>query len=79
MSLETRLLTYDWRHHFPEFQLATQRGSFRPRCWNANYNFLPVSHVMFFFYFSLLFTHHYHNNISVYKIIIVQVIYGREI
>ncbi|XP_075163902.1 DBH like monooxygenase olf413 [Haematobia irritans] len=41
MTLETRLLSYDWENHFTEFQEATRRGSFKPLCWGARNHVVP--------------------------------------
>ncbi|EDS28432.1 conserved hypothetical protein [Culex quinquefasciatus] len=35
MTLETRLISYDWRHNFKSFQYVTRKGSFKPLCWSA--------------------------------------------
>jgi hypothetical protein len=44
MTLENRLLSYDWKNNFQHFQDATHAGSFKPLCWHsANSNNLPVS------------------------------------
>jgi hypothetical protein len=32
MTLENRLVTYDWENHFKSFQDATRKGSFKPLC-----------------------------------------------
>ncbi|XP_037931611.1 MOXD1 homolog 2-like [Teleopsis dalmanni] len=42
MTLETRLITYDWQNHFNEFQEATRTGSFKPLCWGAKNHVIPV-------------------------------------
>lgn len=42
MTLETRLITYDWEKHFGSFQEATRRGSFKPLCWAKKPVLLPV-------------------------------------
>ena len=44
MKLETRLVTYDWKNQFKNFQAITRRGSFRPLCWSAKNTKVPVSH-----------------------------------
>ncbi|XP_062559085.1 MOXD1 homolog 2-like [Armigeres subalbatus] len=41
MSLETRLISYDWQNNFKSFQLATRKGSFKPLCWSAKNYPLP--------------------------------------
>ncbi|XP_065360587.1 MOXD1 homolog 2 [Calliphora vicina] len=41
MTLETRLLSYDWQNHFNEFQDATRKGSFKPLCWGAKNHVVP--------------------------------------
>ncbi|XP_071438873.1 MOXD1 homolog 2 [Hetaerina americana] len=33
MTLENRLVTYDWENNFDSFQETTRRGSFKPLCW----------------------------------------------
>lgn len=43
MTLETRLLSYDWDNQFQEFQDATLRGSFKPICRNAHNQVIAVS------------------------------------
>lgn len=43
MTLEDRLVSYDWENQFYSFQEATRRGSFRPLCWTAQSTLLPVS------------------------------------
>lgn len=43
MTLETRLLSYDWEHQFDKFQQATLLGSFKPICSGAHHENLPVS------------------------------------
>lgn len=41
MTLEKRLISYDWANQFENFQYVTRLGSFKPMCWaNA---MLPVS------------------------------------
>lgn len=42
MTLEERLVTYDWENQFHSFQEATRKGSFRPLCWTAHSTLLPV-------------------------------------
>ncbi|KAK3927482.1 MOXD1-like protein 2 [Frankliniella fusca] len=41
MTLETRLITYDWEKHFGSFQEATRKGSFKPLCWAKRPALLP--------------------------------------
>uniref|UniRef100_A0A1A9ZTT9 DOMON domain-containing protein n=3 Tax=Glossina TaxID=44049 RepID=A0A1A9ZTT9_GLOPL len=41
MTLEVRLLSYDWRNQFNEFQEATRRGSFKPLCWGVKNRVVP--------------------------------------
>ncbi|XP_034251618.1 MOXD1 homolog 2 [Thrips palmi] len=41
MTLETRLVTYDWEKHFGSFQDATRKGSFKPLCWAKKPVLLP--------------------------------------
>lgn len=43
MTLETRLVSYDWDNQFRSFQEATMRGSFKPICWTSQMTLLPVS------------------------------------
>lgn len=43
MSLENRLMTYDWENQFDVFQRVTRNGSFRPICLDAKNNILSVS------------------------------------
>uniref|UniRef100_A0A1B0C4H4 Uncharacterized protein n=1 Tax=Glossina palpalis gambiensis TaxID=67801 RepID=A0A1B0C4H4_9MUSC len=43
MTLEVRLLSYDWRNQFNEFQEATRKGSFKPLCWGVKNRVVPVS------------------------------------
>ena len=42
MTLENRLVTYDWENHFKSFQDATRKGSFKPLCWMKKSTLLPV-------------------------------------
>ncbi|PNF39424.1 hypothetical protein B7P43_G12685 [Cryptotermes secundus] len=42
MTLESRLVTYDWENHFRSFQEATRKGSFKPLCWMKKPTLLPV-------------------------------------
>ncbi|XP_058985307.1 MOXD1 homolog 2-like [Musca domestica] len=41
MTLEARLLSYDWQNHFNDFQDATRSGSFKPLCWGARNHVVP--------------------------------------
>lgn len=41
MTLESRLVTYDWENHFKSFQEATRKGSFKPLCWMKKPTLLP--------------------------------------
>ncbi|KAJ8916282.1 hypothetical protein NQ315_016423 [Exocentrus adspersus] len=41
MTLESRLVSYDWDNQFHSFQEATMRGSFKPLCWTAQSTLLP--------------------------------------
>ncbi|KAJ8958898.1 hypothetical protein NQ318_019666 [Aromia moschata] len=41
MTLENRLVSYDWDNQFHSFQEATIRGSFKPLCWTAQSTLLP--------------------------------------
>jgi hypothetical protein len=46
MTLESRLVTYDWENQFRSFQEATHKGSFKPLCWMKKPTLLPVSSVI---------------------------------
>ncbi|XP_066258643.1 MOXD1 homolog 2 [Euwallacea similis] len=41
MTLESRLVSYDWDNQFQSFQEATMRGSFKPICWTSQLTLLP--------------------------------------
>ncbi|XP_055923857.1 MOXD1 homolog 2 [Eupeodes corollae] len=41
MTLESRLVSYDWENQFEKFQQATRRGSFKPLCWGAKNHLIP--------------------------------------
>jgi hypothetical protein len=43
MTLESRLVTYDWENHFKSFQEATRKGSFKPLCWMTKPTIVHVS------------------------------------
>lgn len=43
MTLETRLISYDWENNFKSFQYVTRKGSFKPLCWSAKNQPLPGS------------------------------------
>lgn len=43
MTLESRLVTYDWKNQFDAFQQVTQHGSFKAICWDAKNTLMPVS------------------------------------
>lgn len=43
MTLESRLVSYDWDNQFQSFQDATMKGSFKPLCWTAQSTLIPVS------------------------------------
>lgn len=43
MTLESRLVSYDWDNQFQSFQEATMKGSFKPLCWTSQSTLLPVS------------------------------------
>ena len=43
MTLESRLVSYDWENQFESFQKVTRTGSFRPICLDARNNELAVS------------------------------------
>lgn len=47
MTLESRLVSYDWDNQFQSFQEATMRGSFKPICWTSQLTLLPVSFFLF--------------------------------
>lgn len=44
MTLESRLVSYDWDNQFHSFQEATTKGSFKPLCWTTQSTLLPVSY-----------------------------------
>ncbi|XP_056635826.1 MOXD1 homolog 2 [Diorhabda sublineata] len=41
MTLENRLVSYDWDNQFQSFQDATTKGSFKPLCWTWQSTLLP--------------------------------------
>lgn len=43
MSLESRLISYDWKKNFNSFQQVTRNGSFKAICWDAKNVVIPVS------------------------------------
>jgi hypothetical protein len=43
MTLESRLVSYDWENHFRSFQETMRKGSFKPLCWMKKPKLLPVS------------------------------------
>uniref|UniRef100_A0A1B0FFJ9 DOMON domain-containing protein n=1 Tax=Glossina morsitans morsitans TaxID=37546 RepID=A0A1B0FFJ9_GLOMM len=43
MTLETRLLSYDWENQFGKFQEATLHGTFKPICSGAHNEVVPIS------------------------------------
>lgn len=43
MTLESRLISYDWDNQFQSFQDATTKGSFRPLCYAPRGTLLEVS------------------------------------
>lgn len=43
MSLETRLISYDWENEFDAFQKVTKSGTFRVICADAKRIDVPVS------------------------------------
>jgi hypothetical protein len=47
MTLESRLVTYDWVNHFKGFEEATRKGSFKPLCWMKKPKLLPVRKFVF--------------------------------
>ncbi|KAF5282737.1 hypothetical protein FQR65_LT02734 [Abscondita terminalis] len=46
MTLESRLVSYDWENQFQSFQEATKKGSFKPLCWTAQSTLLPGTDVL---------------------------------
>ncbi|XP_023701917.1 MOXD1 homolog 2 [Cryptotermes secundus] len=50
MTLESRLVTYDWENHFRSFQEATRKGSFKPLCWMKKPTLLPGTENLEAFY-----------------------------
>lgn len=50
MTLEERLLTYDWSTQFKTFQKVTQKGSFKVHCVGASENPIQVSEEFFLFF-----------------------------
>ncbi|XP_030375434.1 MOXD1 homolog 2-like [Scaptodrosophila lebanonensis] len=42
-TLESRLLSYDWKHQFDIFQRKTLEGSFKPVCRGLRSEMLPIS------------------------------------
>ncbi|XP_069693146.1 MOXD1 homolog 2-like [Periplaneta americana] len=50
MTLESRLVTYDWENHFRSFQEATHKGSFKPLCWMKKPTFVPGTEDLEAFY-----------------------------
>lgn len=50
MTLESRLVSYDWDNQFDVFQKVTRNGSFRPICTDAKNNLVPVSTIFIRFY-----------------------------
>lgn len=43
MSLESRLISYNWKQNFNSFQQVTRNGSFKAICWDARNVVIPVS------------------------------------
>lgn len=43
MTLESRLVSYDWKNQFDSFQQVTRQGSFKAICWDAKNTLIPVS------------------------------------
>lgn len=41
MTLEERLVSYDWETSFQSFQEVTRRGTFKPLCWSNQGSLLP--------------------------------------
>ncbi|XP_048505129.1 MOXD1 homolog 2 isoform X2 [Athalia rosae] len=41
LTLEERLVSYDWETGFQSFQEATRRGTFKPLCWSSRGVLLP--------------------------------------
>ncbi|KAB0798512.1 hypothetical protein PPYR_09505 [Photinus pyralis] len=46
MTLESRLVSYDWENQFQSFQEATKRGSFKPLCWTTQSTLLPGTDIL---------------------------------
>lgn len=46
MTLESRLISYDWKNQFDSFQKVTQSGTFKTICWDAKNIPIPVSHFL---------------------------------
>lgn len=46
MTLESRLISYDWENQFDVFQKVTRNGSLRPICFDAKNNVLQVSNII---------------------------------
>lgn len=42
MTLEDRLVSYDWKNQFDEFQSATTSGSFKAICRDVKNRIIPV-------------------------------------
>lgn len=45
MTLESRLVSYDWKNQFDSFQQVTRSGSFKAICWDAKNAMIPVSFI----------------------------------
>lgn len=54
MTLESRLISYDWKNQFDSFQNVTRTGTFKTICWDAKNIPIPVSDG-FVFYWLLLY------------------------
>lgn len=50
MTLESRLVSYDWKNQFNSFQQVTRRGSFKAICWDAKNVLIPVSWLIFLYF-----------------------------
>lgn len=57
MTLEERLLTYDWQTQFRTFQKVTQKGSFKVHCVGATDATITVSGVTDMFTYPHVISH----------------------
>lgn len=77
MTLESRLVSYDWENQFDVFQKVTRNGSFRPICTDAKNNLVPVSiHSGFCLFFFLSIVDFPHNTVSKIWTIRSETFYG---